>query len=249
MAAASADKSISPPWPFAPAVEEPIAMSRSSRFHTVPVLLAGLMLVACTETRYTGYDPDQRVDPLLARQIAYEVDPDLYRHAPDCVAVLATRAESTPDAPPTALAEEVERALGRHLTTKVGRVIGPFDRRRIERSRALDLDHAQDRDRFARMESCPLFLRAVLISADDDYFLIWSQRRLGLELVLYENEEVPLWQATHTARRSDGNLPLSLLSIPLAAIEAASFRGDDDQLPSMIDDAVRRMFVTLPDFR
>ena len=35
--------------------------------------------------------------------------------------------------------------------------------------------------------------------------------------------------------------------MPVAAYEAANLQQDDDMLPSMIDDVMRRIFVTLPD--
>jgi hypothetical protein len=39
------------------------------------------------------------------------------------------------------------------------------------------------------------------------------------------------------------------MTLPVAAIEATMFSQDTDQLPSMIDDVVRRLMVTLPDMR
>ena len=53
-------------------------------------------------------------------------------------------------------------------------------------------------------------------------------------------------QAAHTAQRSDGGVPLSLIGAPVSAFRAARFNQDSDVLPSMVDDALRRIFASLP---
>ncbi|MBT5839744.1 MAG: hypothetical protein HOH80_12165, partial [Rhodospirillaceae bacterium] len=58
-----------------------------------------------------------------------------------------------------------------------------------------------------------------------------------------------IWYARHKARRGDGGLPLSPLGLGGAAISAGWVQGDGDRLPSMIDDAMRRIAMTIPDTR
>ena len=62
-------------------------------------------------------------------------------------------------------------------------------------------------------------------------------------------DDAVLWKARHVANRSDGGLPFSIIGVAVAGFEAARFRADEDVPDSLIDDAVRRMMVTLPDVR
>jgi len=44
-------------------------------------------------------------------------------------------------------------------------------------------------------------------------------------------------------------LPLSPVSVAVNSVEAGGAQNDPDQIPSVNDDTLRRMFFTLPDFR
>ena len=212
----------------------------------VTLLLVAGLLGACTQNNYHSMDASSDGETPFTRDVYYQVSDAFYADLPDCVIVL----RPADAAVPVALAELVEQALALRLTQKIHRVIGPRERRTAERELALDMHHPKDRRSFARTEACPAYLAWRLMEMNDDHFLVWSRKQIGLEVKLTRAaDDTILWQAAHTTRRSDGGLPLSLLSLPVAAIEATMFNQDEDQLPSMIDDVVRRLVVTLPDVR
>lgn len=215
------------------------------------LLVVGLGLSACVTTSYTSYeerDARQEASPAEAafgRTVAFRLDDAIYAEPPECVALLAN-----PELAGTPFAEMVEGALARHLAAKVPRVFDALERRRAEHRLLLDLGDARDRDYFARATGCRAFVRWRTLEASSDFALVWSRRRVGLEVeMVRQADERVLWMASHVASRSDGGLPLSAVSVAYNAIEAARFRNDDDILPSMIDDVVRRIFVTFPDLR
>ena len=202
-------------------------------------LIALAASAACTTT-YRSYDGTAAAALPWDREIIYDVDPAIYSSAPECVLV----APAAPDSP---LSEIIERALARHLSEKVSRVIGPAERRRAERELALDLSDARDRRHFASASGCGAILEWTVLAAEDDYAVVFSQRRFGMEVALTRpGDGAKLWQAAHVARRADGGLPLSLVSVPLAAFEATRFHQDEDIVASMVEDVARRLFVTLP---
>ncbi len=216
----------------------------------LPVMACVLVLGACqTEYRDTRQLPatgdNPRIEALDLRRVLYRVEPAFYRDPPDCVVVLG---------PPAGKAGElanvrIETVVARHLRDKVPRVIGPLGRDRALRRLALDLDDAGDRRRFAGLERCDAFVRWRLIGSSSGYFLVWSRRDIGLDVEMFRDPGRTLWKASHVAHRSDGSLPLSPLSAPIAIFEASRFSNDRDIVPSMIDDIMRRLVVTLPDVR
>jgi hypothetical protein len=209
----------------------------------IPALVCLLLaLGACTATEYRAYEERSPAEaPLAGRQVFYKVEPAFYDRSPDCVVV--------PAGPPEA-AGLLEEALARHLAGRVARVVGPLERRRAERGLALDLADENSRRHYASASGCPVFLRSRVSDSAGESALVWSGRRFGAELELVRVPgEVMLWQASHTASRSDGGVPLSPFSLPVSVFNALRFGQDTDQFPSMVDDAVRRMVVTLPDLR
>ena len=129
-------------------------------------------------------------------------------------------------------------------------MIGPTERRQLERELAFDLNTSADRGHFADTSVCRIFLDWSVLAATTDYAVVFSQRHFGIEVALSQSDGgTVLWQAAHVARRAEGGLPLSLVSVPLAAFAAIRFNHDDDIVASMVDDVVRRLFVTLPDLR
>ncbi len=210
-----------------------------------PLLAAGLILSACVTTTYMPYVEAEDVAPAPGRSVTFYLGDAFYAYPPDCVAVLAS--PLTGDA---ALAALVERALGRHLAEKVPRVVDMVERRRAERKLIVDLGHAEDRRYFARATGCDTFVRWQVVKAASEFAVVWSRRQVGLEVEMFRDPGgAVLWKAAHVASRSEGGLPLSFLAVPLNAIEASQFHNDADVLPSMVDDVIRRMFVTLPDLR
>lgn len=156
------------------------------------LLLAGaLVLSACVQTTYEAYDGAPEQWSPLERKVRYHVDRAYYSDPPACVVVAPSAREVDP-----ALAALVEPALARHLSQKVPRIIGPGTRDRLVRKNAFNLANGEDRSRFARHTKCSAYLTWRLLHRGDDYAIVWSQRRIGLELSLMRaRDDAPLWQA------------------------------------------------------
>ncbi len=222
----------------------------SPRRAAISVMASALMLFACqTDYRSYGERPatggGAAIEEINGRRVFYRVDRAFYRDPPQCVVVMPP----PDDGAPASVTVNVEAAVARHLRDKVRRVIGPLERRRAERRLALDLNDAGDRRRLARHERCNAFVRWRLIGSSSANFLVWSHRDVGLDVEMFRDPDKTLWKASHVAHRSDGNVPLSPLSAPFAIYVAARFSKDRDILPSMIDDTMRRLVVSLPDVR
>ena len=222
-----------------------------SRVYVTFAILACAVALASCRTEYRAYgerpvtNDAATIETLDRRQVFFRVERAFYRDPPQCVVVLPAsdgRAAGKASA-------RIENAVARHLRDKVSRVIGPMRRDRAVRRLALDLNNAGDRRRFGQIERCDVFVRWRTIESSSGYFLIWSRRDFGLDIEMFRETDKTLWKASHVARRSDGNLPLSILSAPLAIYEAGRFSTDQDMLPSMIDDTLRRLVASLPDVR
>ena len=148
---------------------------------------------------------------MTERRVSYDLDGAYFDDPPECVTVLGPS-----QAVPTSVSEVIEGALARQLFAKVPRVIGRAERRRVVRDHALLLEDPGDRIEFVRQTSCRTFAEWTLLEATSTFAVVWSQQRLGLEVRLVRaGEERPLWQAAHTASRSDGGVPLSLIGAPV----------------------------------
>ena len=209
------------------------------------VLVCAVALASCrTEYRSYGERPvtrdDVTIEAVDGRQVFFRVERAFYLNPPECVVIMPA-----PPGHAVNAAARVEAAAARHLGGKVPRVIGPLRRARAVRRLALDLNHAGDRRRFAELEKCDVFLRWRMTGSSNDYFLVWSRRDFGLDVEMIREANQTLWKASHVATRSDGNLPLSVLTAPIAMYEAGRFSTDQDILPSMIDDTLRRLVASL----
>ena len=210
--------------------------------------LATLLLVtaACTEIRYLREGNTEPAGGALDRTVIYKVEGDFYRSPPRCTVVMPIR---WPDADPR-LTRQVEEALGRHLMVKVDRVIGPAARDRAARQRVYDLGDAKQRRRLARALGCDTVVEGETRTADSTFALVWAQTRFGLAVSLERAVDGRrLWHASHTAERSAGGLPLSILGVPKDAFSAGRLMKDGEVFPSMLDDVVRRVMASLPDTR
>lgn len=231
----------------AAAAADGMSSSTGSRAKVLIALaLLAFQLASCAKTTYRAYGaPAEGDDPLMGREVTYRLERAIYSTLPRCAVVLPAGGKAPP-----AVARLAGPALERYLSARIPRVIGPVERRRLERKHGVQLGHEGDLRHFAKVTGCETYLRWRVLAAEDSYFLVWSQRRIGIEAALHRTaDDVLLWKAAHVGRRSDGSLPLSPFSVPFAAFEAGSFKGDGDVLPSMVDDVVRRLMVTLPDLR
>lgn len=207
--------------------------------------LMALWLSACVSTTYRAYDEPVVNRSPFSRDVRYDLADDFHRDPPDCAIVLPVQAGASAD-----FADTVEHAVARHLGGKLSRVIGPAMRRQAERDLVLDFTDPGDRARFARQKNCRHVLRIRHAVATDTYAVIWSDRSLTIDLSLQRvRDGAIVWRAAHTASRGDGGLPLSPIGLGGAALRAGLSHGDTGIFPSLLDDAMRRMFATLPDTR
>ena len=221
--------------------------SRVLRLAILAAIVAfAVPLGGCARTTYRTHDDSAKVEePLIGRLVTYRVERAIYTTLPECAVVLPPDGKA-----PAAISRLAGPALARYLGGRMPRIIGPLERRRLEKQHGLDIREGSDRRHFARLTGCKAYLRWRVVAAENSYFLVWSRRRIGLRVALHRvGDDELLWQAAHTGRRSDGTLPLSAFSVPFAAFDATNFKGDNDVLPSMIDDVVRRLVITLPDLR
>ena len=215
---------------------------------TLPrALLAGLLalLAGCVNTTYGSYQAAEAPPTARDRRVDYQISRALFDDPPSCAMVLPLQGTPSPEH-----GDILERALARQLSERLPRVIGPRERRALARRYGLEPGNPADWPSFARLTGCDALLDAALTEARDDYLLVWAERSLGLEaaLIRIDDHEV-LWRARHKVSRSDGGLPISPLSLAIEGADAARFTADDDILPSLADDLVRRIMVTLPNFR
>lgn len=196
-------------------------------------------------TNQTSYKETTDPTSPLDRQVVYKLDRSFYEDPPACVVVMPSR-----DTINSQLALMIEESIARHLTMKVPRIISPTERRRLERELAVDLSSTDGRQRLGHAANCRGFLDWRTLEVADGYALVYSSRSFGLELEIRRlSVDAILWSASHVTQRWDGGIPLSPFSVAFSAFEATQFHTDKDILPSMVDDVVRRIFVTLPDLR
>ena len=132
----------------------------------------------------------------------------------------------------------------------MGRVIGPVERRHLVRKLVVDLESDFDRNHYLSATGCKHFAVPSVKTIDNTFVVFWSQMNVELQLSIERpGDGLRLWYAHHKTWRGDGGLPLSPLGLAGAAISASGAQGDDDRLPSMIDDAMRRIAITIPDTR
>jgi hypothetical protein len=188
--------------------------------------------------------PSQAQPQTDGQKLIYSLSQDFDRDPPACAVVVPADIVSKN----SVLAADVALAVGLHLAGKLDRVIGTRELNRILRKQNLDLDHPGDARAFAWKTRCRAILTWKLTSASETFLMAYGARQIGLELILKRIGKTDvLWQARHTTSRSGGGLPLSPVGLVLDSVRTGQFMNDQDMLPSMINDVVRRLFTTLPD--
>lgn len=209
------------------------------------VLVSFMVLGACSQTTYVPVSTGTMKANLYERKVEYRKANAMYAALPECAVVWPVGAALR-----TQQAHLIEESVARHLSGKVQRVIGPHQRTRIELASGYDLGDTQDRKRFAQSQRCDYGLDIVTAKVGTDYLMVWSQNQVGLDLSLTNTRtEEELWRARHIGRRGHGGLPITPVSFGVNMFEAGSSSIDEDQLPSVVDDTLRRMFATFPDLR
>ena len=209
----------------------------------VTIFILLVVLTACGPTRYTEYQKRPQNPSFLERSVAMHVGRDFYRPTPACAIVMPVAGKAAP-----ALRHATEASLYRHLVTKLPKVVSPRERRREVRRLAIDLEHEADRTILSRTLRCPVLVEAKIWQSGEDYALVWSRKNLDLEILMLRGDRL-LWKGRHAAGRSDGGLPLSPLSAPIAVARASRLHGDSDAMVSLVDDTIRRIVASLPDVR
>ena len=205
----------------------------------------GLVLTGCVTTTYSQADPSTASSLPFAREVFYRVSDAFYQDLPECVTVMPSRGPNN-----RKISDMVELAAARHLSQRIGRVIGPAERRHLVRKLVVDLKSDFDRRHYLSATGCRHFAVPSVKTIDNTFLVFWSQMDVELELTIERpGDGFQLWNGRHKARRGDGGLPLSPLGLGGAAISAGWVQGDGDRLPSMIDDAMRRITMTIPDTR
>lgn len=222
------------------------------RFRLASLLLAGIAVSACGQVNYVDHANPQamakRQDDQqgFGRQVDFHLSHAFYETPPACVMILPTE---TPGLTAN-LRQMVDAAVSRHVSSRIDKVIGARRIAAETRNRALDAGDAGDRRRLGRALACDNLLEIETVGVESVYAVIWTDISVGMRLTLRRARDGEvIWRGKHQARRSDGGLPLTLFGAGGGVFAAGRLAGDDDVLPSMIEDSVRRMMASLPDIR
>jgi len=209
---------------------------------SVLIFMVFMVVLSACVTAPQYRDVRKEGEDLRATDVNYQILRPFYRDPPDCVVVMKTKAETS-----VSLAKPVAVALARHLGQKVDRVIFPRKRRELEKRLGLDLTGLADRQRFARQTRCRFYAVAQLYDAGDEYAGVFARKYVGVRVGLKRiSDDALLWQAAHTVWRADGGVPLSPFGALSGLASAAMFKTDQEILPSLLDDVMRRLVRTLP---
>ena len=219
----------------------------SCRIRKIVVALSIGLTAGCAQVEYRqATHDDKNNDMPFERIVNYDIGTNFYRTPPRCVVVLPSPINQIG----VSRAKIIETALARQLTFRVQRVIGPDERDRLIRDLALDLDTSSGRQRFSNLARCDTAIVITISGFETTFAVVWASASLSLSTRMIRlQDDVELWQAAHSASRSDGTAPISPASIPVGLFSAGRFIGDRDMFPSMVDDTVRRLLTSLPDLR
>lgn len=183
------------------------------------------------------------VTPGSSRPSEHAVADGMWRDPPDCVVILPSGVDGEVEA------LTAERAFARHLFGRVSKVIAPDQRDAETRYLALDLRHEGDRARYANLTGCR-HGAALTLAGGRRWAVVWAEATLDLEARMIDlTTGLTVWRARHRATRSNGGLPISPLGFLVAVGTAGTFAADGDLVPSVLDDGLRALTATLPDFR
>lgn len=221
------------------------------KVHAIAALAIMGLTVGCTApVRYQEQSVSdfQTIQHPAENRIEYVVNPRSYLYDGYCTVVMPLHISGGQASP--AIAWLIETAAARALSGHVSTVVDPSQRHRQAHRQGIDLADREEGRHFRRAIDCPAFLTIDLISWKDRIALVAAEKTIALRLRLEHGDEAePLWQAQTGVTRRAGGLPLSILGAGVAVVEAATFHQDHEQIASVVDDAMRRLFRTLPDFR
>lgn|GEM_PF-832618 len=207
------------------------------------LVICGLSLSACVTPTYQDHSQKTSAQAEMnSKDVNFKISGLYYRDPPECVVVMETKTDKQP-----AMARMISIALARHLGEKIDRVIFPRKRVYIAKKQGYDLSNKQDLRRFSQFSKCRFYVNAELYDLGDEFAVVFSEKHVGIkiDMMRFEDDE-PVWQAAHTVWRADGGMPLSPMGALGGIASAAMFSSDTEILPSLVDDAMRRMVRTLP---
>jgi hypothetical protein len=211
------------------------------------MLVVCLILSGCTDTKYVDYNAENSDEVSPFKTVAYEIDKSFYENFPRCVLIIPPAAGGKIT---SELSSIIENTLARHLHRRFDRVIDGVERKVASERHELLINDPIDQRFLARKMNCDSILNVEVIEPRVDYILIWSRIGIGLKLQLARTTDGHvLWQAKHKAERSEGGLSLSPIGAVVDTVTSTRFASDRDVAEGVIDDAVRRMIVPLPNVR
>ncbi|MFN3076250.1 MAG: hypothetical protein ABT940_05120 [Alphaproteobacteria bacterium] len=193
-------------------------------------------VTSCSHTTYVdlGRSDSPIIPNPFERIIEYESDLALFLEYPQCIVV------GRITVPPLHDGQAIERMLRESLVSRLRGRLGDVS--------IVDMGNKSDTDEIEyAINGCMYFLSASIQAIDETYLLIWSQKQLALDVrLLHLVDGSTLWKARHIASRSEGDIPFSALGTAVAVFRTKNFFDDADVLPSIIDDAVRRVISVFP---
>ncbi len=211
--------------------------TKYSTYH-VYVLMLALLSSACSQTSYV--DPSVRgqdareLNP-FDRVVEYRIDLGLIVANPTCIAVgpieMAKGVNSSQEWVDTIRASIMARSRAAFPDVAIVEIEADPSVAMME----------------ANIQGCHYVVLTELTNQDETYLMAWSRKRIGIWVRLVRTEDGDeLWSAKHIASRSEGAVPLDPLAAAVTVFRTADFNSDKDIMPSLLDDAMRRTFSTLP---
>lgn len=218
-------------------------MIKSAAMMVICSLFLALGACQSTQTRYAAFGNAPASDQLAlieSSKVWYDLSDEFYHIQPECVMILPHESHD---------AKHIEQVIARHASAHFSKIIHADRVQHYMQKNALDATKT-DHIRLLRQGlRCDTLLSWQHWHHQDQDLGFWTKRRAGLHLTLehhYMNHKTTLWQAKHAASRSQGALPLSPIGAIAGIAKAADFRASHDVGHSLIDDALRRIFITLP---
>ncbi len=230
-------------------IELKTLMPTLRRCPLVATALASLLAATgCTEMRYVPISAEEPgTDSLrrLERVVEYERSDELLTQPFACVLLLPIAGE--PVAAP--LVAAIEESITRHLALRIPRVIVGDFRDQQARYHGVTIASMRDALPLATTMKCEALVEARVIAAEGTFVIFYAGYQLGLDLrVVRVRDSKELFRSRHTGSRSSGGLPVSLAA-PVSVWSAASLARDEEAIHSLVDELVRRLFVTWPSAR
>ena len=216
---------------------------RLIRLLIVAVILLGAG--GCLNTTYSSNEDAETPSLVPERRVNFFIARAFYRAPPECVTIVTNYKGGLTD-----VHRALEDAVERHLRVKFSRVLGAPGARSKALRLGLDLNNRRDRRIFSRNAWCNAFADIQIEKVEEQYLVLWANKSVSVSLrITRAKSDDLLWRAHHRASRGDGGIPISVVSLPLSIARASRVKGDREMFHSIVDDAIRRMMITLPDTR